>query len=133
MRNFQSIIFIWTQTYAEVFKSALVYLWKLKKLPRVMFTFIKSYTHDHTWIMRETQFRISFKKQQNADMGNLYSELTDSSSQFEYYYSDIADTETYNKKDVPQETIFSCFRKVCKESYKNEPKKKLLIRNITLK
>ena len=26
MRNFQGIVFIWTQTYAEIFKSALVYL-----------------------------------------------------------------------------------------------------------
>ena len=26
MRNFQGIVFIWTQTYSEMFKSALVYL-----------------------------------------------------------------------------------------------------------
>ena len=26
MRNFQGIIFIWTRTYGEIFKSALVYL-----------------------------------------------------------------------------------------------------------
>ena len=26
MRNFQDIIFIWTQTYREIFKTALVYL-----------------------------------------------------------------------------------------------------------
>ena len=27
MRNFQGIVFIWTQTYTEIFKSALVYLY----------------------------------------------------------------------------------------------------------
>ena len=27
MLNFQGIVFIWTQTYREIFKSALVYLW----------------------------------------------------------------------------------------------------------
>ena len=26
MRNFEGIVFIWTQTYSEIFKSALVYL-----------------------------------------------------------------------------------------------------------
>ena len=26
MRNFQGIVFIWTQTYKKIFKSALVYL-----------------------------------------------------------------------------------------------------------
>ena len=29
MRNFKGSIFIWTVTYREIFKSALVYLWKL--------------------------------------------------------------------------------------------------------
>ena len=28
MQNAQGINFIWTQTYGEIFKSALVYLWK---------------------------------------------------------------------------------------------------------
>ena len=34
MRHFQDIVFIWTQTYMEIFKSALVYLYVLliKKL-----------------------------------------------------------------------------------------------------
>ena len=27
MRNFQGIAFLWTQTYTEIFKSTLVYLW----------------------------------------------------------------------------------------------------------
>ena len=29
MQNFQVIVFIWTQTNTEIFKSALMYIWKL--------------------------------------------------------------------------------------------------------
>ena len=30
MENFQGIVFIWTQSYREIFKSALVYLYEKK-------------------------------------------------------------------------------------------------------
>ena len=58
-------------------------------------------------------------------MGNSNSELMDSSSQSdsESYYSDISDMEIDIERDVPQKTMFWFFKKVSKESHKNEQKK----------
>ena len=70
------------------------------------------------------QFNSKKQYRNRVDTGNSDSELTNSSSQSdsELHYSDIADTEIGVEKDVLRKT-FSFFKKVSKESHKNEQKK----------
>ena len=80
--------------------------------------------NDH---FRGTIYQFYSKKQQknNVDIANSDSELTDLSSQSdnESYYSDIAGTEIDIERNVSQKNMFLFYKKVSKESHKNEQKK----------
>ena len=81
--------------------------------------------NDH---FRGTIYQFYSKKQQKNDVGIAKSDyelkVSSSQSDSEFYCSDIAGTDIDIEINVLQKTMFSLYKKVSKESHKNEQKKK---------
>ena len=81
--------------------------------------------NDH---FRGTIYQFYSKKQQKNDVGIAKSDyelkVSSSQSDSESYCSDIAGTDIDIEINVLQKTMFSLYKKVSKESHKNEQKKK---------